>query len=130
MRRDSRHIFGKSKDYYTRLGDSSHESSNDTNTGKYVLVKFFDSAVDSPSDKITAIGWYDKDDSKLIANTGGSELKRNPTESEENSWKAFWEDREERGDCLWISGHGGMSLYDSSLCVFFCRQAMRILGII
>lgn len=117
-------IFGKSKDYYTRRGDSSHESSNDTNTGNYILVKFFDSAVDSPSDKITAIGWYDKDDKKLIANTGGSELKRNPTESEENAWKAYWEDREERGDYLW--NEGGIDIHYHKLYPVFVRKDLPV----
>lgn len=32
------------------------------------------------------------DDDVIIGSTGGSELKRNCTQEEENAWKEFWKD--------------------------------------
>lgn len=57
---------------------------------------------------------------KLIANTGGAELKRNPTQSEENAWKAYWEDREEREDYLW--NEGGIDIHYHNLYPVFVRK--------
>ena len=77
-------IFGKSKDYYYKRGDHAAATGGLLNTKNYVLVKFFDETVNSPAEKITAVAIMEG--SKVIASTGGSELKRSPTEGEVNAF--------------------------------------------
>ena len=110
-------------EYYVRRGDGSHEGSNDTNTPNYLWVKFYDPASYTASQKITAVGFYDKDGKQIITSTGGSELKRNATESETNDWKAFWADREERNK-PW--NEGGADIHYHQFYPVYVRKDLPI----
>lgn len=98
-------IFGKSKDYYYKRGDHAAATGGLLNTKNYVLVKFFDETVNLPAEKITAVAIMEG--SKVIASTGGSELKRSPTEGEVNAFNQFWSVRTER-DGKWKEGGGAI----------------------
>lgn len=113
----------KDVEYFVKRGDCSHESSNDTNTSNYLWVKYFDPAQYNASQKITAVGFYDKDDKVIIANTGGSELKRNASESEVNEWNSFWSDREQNTK-LW--NEGGIDIHSNHIYPVFVRKDLPI----
>ena len=56
-----------------------------------MYLKYYDSGIDKESDKITAVGFVDKKNSnKVIASTGGSELRPNATQAEEQDFNNFW----------------------------------------
>ena len=112
-------------EYYTRRGDCAHEGSNDTNKANYLWVKYYDPSSYDASQKITAVGFYDKNDDvkQIIASTGGSELKRNATEGETREWESFWQDREAR-DKPW--NEGGADIHYHQFYPVYVRKDLPI----
>lgn len=94
-------------DYYVKRGDSSDCGGLILNDN-YVFVKFAEPGTDISS-KITAFGLYEKKDaavepSRIFASTGGSELKRNCLESEENAWREWWNSQSWLSKYQWNEG--------------------------
>lgn len=104
-------FYSDSHDYYVPRGSKASEHSGLCNYPRRVCVKYFDAgAGHKPEMKITAFGIWDKYDERIIATTGGSELRLNATESEFNAWKKFWTDHK-RTDVRFYEGGGAMPHY-------------------
>lgn len=98
---------GEIGDYYVKRGDCS-DCGGLIITDNYVWVKFAEPGTDI-SQKLTAFGLYDKKDAaveptRIFASTGGSELKRNCLESEENAWKEWWSTQSWLSKYQWNEG--------------------------
>lgn len=104
-------------DYYVLRGDNCQDGIVLDLRDKYVYVKFYDPGVSNadPNKKITAIAISvieEDGPTSILASTGGSELKRNATESEYNAWKSWWTDaftkemKEERDDNIFYQKGG------------------------
>lgn len=96
-------------DYYHPRGDNADVGgSGGLLNNNRVQVKYFDPAINDPSEKITAVGLYlKKDDNKTVktdrifASSGGSELAPNATESEFNAWDEWWKTGSRVVDYQW-----------------------------
>lgn len=81
--------------FWTRRGDSS-DCGGLAITDNYVVVRYYDPGVNTPSDKLTAVGLYSKSDddftaTRVVGSSGGSELSPNATQTEYNVWHDFWQ---------------------------------------
>lgn len=77
--------------YYLKRGIQAQSHSGVAPKHNYLYLKYYDSGIDEESDKITAVGFVDKKNSnKVIASTGGSELRPNATQTEEQDFNNFW----------------------------------------
>lgn len=77
--------------YYMKRGIQAQSHSGVAPKHNYMYLKYYDSGIDEESDKITAVGFVDKKNSnKVIASTGGSELRPNATQTEELDFNNFW----------------------------------------
>ena len=78
--------------YYVRRGINAEHNSGVAPKKKYIYLKYYDEGVDKdPNKKITALGFMNKNNNKIIASTGGSELRPNATQTEEQEFNAFWD---------------------------------------
>lgn len=100
-------VYWKPLDFYYRRGQHANSGVALALADNYVMVKYYDAdAKDAdPYKKITAVALGDPNKGKIIpydkiwASTGGSELKRNFTESELKKWQDWW------GDSATVSTH-------------------------
>lgn len=97
-------------DYFTIRGDGSHCGGLILNDN-FVCVKYFDPAVNTPQQKITAVGIYLKKSGdtnvytdRIIASSGGAELPLTATESEFNRWQQWWNTEAKVIDYQWNEG--------------------------
>lgn len=97
-------------DYYFARGDGGHCGGLILNDN-FVCVKYYDPAINVPSQKITAVGLYLKENgdksvspSRIIASSGGAELPLSATESEFNSWMQWWSSDSKVIDYQWNEG--------------------------
>lgn len=118
--------FNGGKYYVARGVHADHELSGAMDNN-YLYVKYYDEAVDlDPGKKITAIGFADCDkDNKIIVSTGGSELRLNATQTEENRFNEFWNQKnwnwyngQERIGKGWCYLEGGLVTYNQFFVVY------------
>lgn len=88
--------------YYVARGVHANHELTGAVDNNYLFVKYYDEAVDKdPSKKITAVGFADYDNNdKIITSTGGSELRMNATQTEEERFNEFWD----RKNWDWYNG--------------------------
>ena len=89
-------------------------------------MKYYDEGVDiDPSKKITAIGFANIDNHDvIISSTGGSELRMNATETEENKFNQFWDKKKwnwyagDRSGKSWVFYEGGLVRHNRFYVVY------------
>ena len=99
----------------------------------YLYVKYYDEGVDrDPAKKITAIGFLNKDDhNKIIASTGGSELRGNATQTDLSRFNEFWAEKNwdwyagERKGAKWCYLEGTLPV-DNQFYVVYTTQDLPI----
>ena len=120
-------------DYYYQRGNDARVGGTDISVQNHTYVKYYD-----PDDKtytrddiITAIALMEgdknedgDDDDVIIGSTGGSELKRNCTQSEENAWKEFWKDYQYTKKDYW--NHGGATHHPKQFYPIFSTKTLPI----
>lgn len=104
---------GEAGDYWVRRGDDSLPGGC-TGEANYVYVKYYDPAHDRESDRITAVGLVSRpsdyatnktvDPRRIIASSGGAELKKNCLESEEEAWCDWWRSDARYIEYTWNTG--------------------------
>ncbi len=112
--------------YYVARGVNANEELTGALDDNYLYVKYYDEGVDhDPSKKITAIGFLNKDDhDKIISSTGGSELRMNATQTDENRFNEFWAEKNwtwyagERKGAKWCFYEGGLVKYNQFYVVY------------
>lgn len=118
--------FNGGKYYVARGVHADHELSGAMDNN-YLYVKYYDEAVDlDPGKKVTAIGFANRDnDNKIIASTGGSELRLNATQTEEIRFNEFWNQKnwnwyngQERIGKGWCYLEGGLVTYNQFFVVY------------
>lgn len=97
-------------DYFYLRGDGAHCGGLKLNDN-FVCVKYYDPAINTPNQKITAVGLYLKQNgdksvsaSRIFASSGGAELPLSATESEYNSWQQWWSTDAKVIDYQWNEG--------------------------
>lgn len=113
--------------YYVSRGVHADENMPGALDNNYLFVKYYDEGVDQdPAKKVTAIAMVNRDDEdKIIASTGGSELRMNATQTEENKFNEFWSrDKwdwytgEERVGKNWVFYKGGLVFHNRFFVVY------------
>lgn len=113
--------------YYVARGVHADENMPGALDNNYLFVKYYDEGVDhDPAKKITAVAMVNHDDNnKIIASTGGSELRMNATQTEENKFNEFWSrDKwdwytgEERVGKNWVFYKGGLVFHNRFFVVY------------
>ncbi len=121
--------FNGGKYYIPRGVHANHEMSGALDNN-YLFVKYYDEGVDhDPSKKITAIGFanVDKKD-KIIASTGGSELRMNATQTEENKFNQFWDKKnwnwyaDDRSGKNWVFYKGGLVKHNRFYTIYSTQE--------
>lgn len=113
--------------YYVARGVHADENMPGALDNNYLFVKYYDEGVDQdPAKKVTAVAMVNCDDNdKIIASTGGSELRMNATQTEENKFNEFWSrDKwdwytgEERVGKNWVFYKGGLVFHNRFFVVY------------
>lgn len=112
--------------YYIPRGVHADHDMDGALDNNYLFVKYYDEGVDiDPSKKITAIGFANIDNHDvIISSTGGSELRMNATETEENKFNQFWDKKNwnwyagDRSGKSWVFYEGGLVRHNRFYVVY------------
>ena len=120
--------------YYEKRGVHANDNMSAAIADNYLYVKYYDEGVDhDPSKKITAIGFVNRDDhNKIISSTGGSELRMNATQTDENRFNEFWAEKNwnwyagERTGAKWCFYEGDFTVKHNLFYVAYTTQDLPI----
>lgn len=112
--------------YYIPRGVHANKNVSGALDNNYLFVKYYDEGVDhDPAKKITAIGFANIDNKNaIISSTGGSELRMNATQTEENSFNQFWDKKNwnwyagDRSSKSWVFYEGGLVRHNRFYVVY------------
>lgn len=112
--------------YYIPRGVHADKNMHGSLDNNYLFVKYYDEGVDhDPAKKITAIGFANIDNKDaIISSTGGSELRMNTTQTEENSFNQFWDKKNwnwyagDRSSKSWVFYEGGLVRHNRFYVVY------------